>query len=46
MRSNIRTLLQNLKGIKIDREVKVRFTRYDETELSRLGSMKKIDVRL
>ena len=46
MRSNIRTLLQNLKGIKIDREVKVRFARYDETELSRLGSMKKIDVRL
>ena len=46
VRSNIRTLIQNLKGMKLNREVKVRITRYDESDLLKLGNMKKIDIRL
>ena len=46
MRSNVKTLLQNLKSLKFDREVNVRFVGYDEEGLSKLGNMKKIDIRL
>jgi hypothetical protein len=46
MRSNVKTLLQNLRGLKFDREVKVGFVGYDEEGLSKLGNMKKIDIRL
>ena len=46
IRLSSRTLAQNLKGLKLDREVKVRITRYNEQDLMKLGSMKKIDIRL